>query len=146
MGQAYFAVQTRRQKIADELDLMVPPEDQKRLVLRSMLSTFNARLQEAAQQSGVIEPQDFATFYDHGYMGLYDVLRENDNMPARAQLKSKRYQTTWAARSWARISPVRLGQMQNSGATRCKRKSKPTLPTSRTNITQAVMKCKEKCK
>src|SRR5205807_8077902 len=30
------------------------------------------------QQTGVIEPADFATFQDHGYMGLYGGLREND--------------------------------------------------------------------
>ncbi len=78
LGQAYFAVQTRRQEIADELELTALPEDQKRIILRSMLATFNVRLQEAAQQAGVIEPSDFATFYDHGYMGLYGGLREND--------------------------------------------------------------------
>jgi len=43
-----------------------------------MLATFNVRLQEAAQQAGVIEASDFATFYDHGYIGLYGGLREND--------------------------------------------------------------------
>jgi DNA-damage-inducible protein D len=78
LGQTYFAYQTRRQEIADELSLSTLPEDQKRIILRSMLSTFNVRLQEAAQQAGVVEPSDFATFYDHGYMGLYGGLREND--------------------------------------------------------------------
>jgi len=86
MGQAYFAVQTRRQEIQDELDLMALPEEQKRLVLRSMLTTFNARLAEAAQLAGVIEPRDFSTFYDQGYMGLYKGLREND-IHARKHLK-----------------------------------------------------------
>lgn len=76
LGQTYFAVQTRRQEIQDELDLMALPEEQKRLILRSMLSTFNARLAEAAQLAGVIEPRDFSTFYDQGYMGLY-TLTEN---------------------------------------------------------------------
>src|SRR6266704_462359 len=78
LGQAYFAVQTRRQEIADELELTALPEDQKRIILRSMLATFNVRLQEPAQQAGVVEPSDFAMFYDHGYMGLYGELREND--------------------------------------------------------------------
>ena len=78
LGQTYFAYQTRRQEIADELALSALPEDQKRIILRSMLATFNVRLQEAAQQAGVIEASDFATFYDHGYMGLYGGLREND--------------------------------------------------------------------
>lgn len=78
LGQTYFAYQTRRQEIADELELTALPEDQKRIILRSMLATFNVRLREAAQQAGVVEPSDFATFYDHGYMGLYGGLREND--------------------------------------------------------------------
>lgn len=78
LGQTYFAYQTRRQEIADELALTTLPEGQKRIILRSMLATFNTRLQEAAQQAGVIEPRDFATFYDHGYMGLYGGLKEND--------------------------------------------------------------------
>ncbi len=78
LGQTYFAYQTRRQEIADELALSTLPEDQKRIILRSMLATFNVRLAEAAQQAGVIEPTDFATFYDYGYMGLYGGMREND--------------------------------------------------------------------
>jgi DNA-damage-inducible protein D len=78
LGQTYFAIQTRRQEITDELDLYSLPEDQKRIILRDMLATFNARLQEAAQMAGVLEPRDFATFYDYGYMSLYGGLREND--------------------------------------------------------------------
>jgi DNA-damage-inducible protein D len=58
LGQTYFAVQTRRQEIADELALANLPEEQKRLIFRA--------------------PTDFATFQDHGYMGLYGGLREND--------------------------------------------------------------------
>jgi len=78
LGQTYFAYQTRRQEINDELALANLPEDQKRLIFRSLMSTYNVRLAEAAKQAGVIEPRDFATFQDHGYMGLYDGMREND--------------------------------------------------------------------
>jgi len=88
LGQTYFAVQTRRQEISDELDLMALPENQKRLVLRSMLATFNPRLAEAAQQAGVIEPRDFSTFYDYGYKGLYAGLTENA-IHRRKKLKPK---------------------------------------------------------
>ncbi len=56
LGQAYFAIQTRRQEIADELALSDLSEEQKRLILRSLLATFTIRLQEAAQLAGVIEP------------------------------------------------------------------------------------------
>lgn len=70
LGQAYFAVQTRRQELAD-LELTTLPEDQKRLILRSEMSIFNSKLAEAAQAAGVIEALDFAIFQDHGYKGLY---------------------------------------------------------------------------
>jgi len=76
LGQTYFAVQTRRQELADKLAAL--PEDQKRLILRSEMAIFNSQLAEAAQRAGVIEPFDFAIFQDHGYMGLYGGLREND--------------------------------------------------------------------
>lgn len=76
LGQTYFAYQTRRQELADELAAL--PEDQKRLIYRSQMTIFNTRLAEAAQLAGVIDPLDFATFQDHGYMGLYGGLREND--------------------------------------------------------------------
>lgn len=39
LGQTYFAVQTRRQELADQLATL--PEDQKRLVLRSETTIFN---------------------------------------------------------------------------------------------------------
>jgi len=69
LGQAYFAVQTRRQELTDELAAL--PEEQKRLIYRSQMTIFNTRLAAAAQQAGVIEPFDFALFQDHGYKGLY---------------------------------------------------------------------------
>jgi len=76
LGQTYFAVQTRRQELADQLAAL--PEDQRRLLLRSEMAIFNQQLAETAKHAGVIKPDDFATFQDHGYMGLYGGLREND--------------------------------------------------------------------
>lgn len=78
LGKVYFAVQTRRQELADELALSTLPEDQKRLIYRSEMAIFNAKLAEAAQLSGVISASDFTIFQDHGYMGLYNGFREND--------------------------------------------------------------------
>jgi len=78
LGQTYFAVQTRRQEIADELSLATLPENQKRLIFRDLMSTYNSRLADAARLAGVIEPRDFSSFQDHGYMGLYAGRREND--------------------------------------------------------------------
>lgn len=86
LGQTYFAVQTRRQELADELAAL--PEDQKRLIFRSEMAIFNSQLAQTAQQVGVIEPSDFATFQDHGYMGLYGGLREND-IHARKNLRPR---------------------------------------------------------
>ncbi len=78
LGQTYFAVQTRRQELTDEMALSALPEDQKRIIYRSEMAILNVRLADAARLAGVIEPLDFATFEDHGYMGLYDGRREND--------------------------------------------------------------------
>lgn len=76
LGQTYFAVQTRRQEEADQLEGLT--EAQRRLYLRGELSTHNRRLAEAAHQAGVIQSRDFAIFQDHGYMGLYGGLKARD--------------------------------------------------------------------
>lgn len=69
LGQTYFAVQTRRAEIADELAELT--EDQKRLYTRAQLAEHNKQLAAAASEAGVITPRDFAIFQDHGYRGLY---------------------------------------------------------------------------
>jgi DNA-damage-inducible protein D len=84
LGQTYFAVQTRRQELADELAAL--PEDQKRLILRAEMSVHNRQLAEAAQEAGVVEALDFAIFQDHGYMGLYGGLKAKD-IHARKELR-----------------------------------------------------------
>lgn len=66
LGQTYFAVQTRRQEITDELAAL--PEDELRLLQRSQMNIYNTQLAATAQQSGVIESRDFAIFQDHGYI------------------------------------------------------------------------------
>ena len=59
LGQTYFAVQARRQELADQLAAL--PEDQRRLLLRSEMAIFNQQLAETAKHAGVIKPDDFAT-------------------------------------------------------------------------------------
>jgi len=86
LGQTYFAVQTRRQELADEVAAL--PEDQKRLILRSEMAILNTRLAEVAQQAGVMKPLDFAIFQDHGYMGLYGGFKAKDIL-ARKGLKGR---------------------------------------------------------
>jgi DNA-damage-inducible protein D len=76
LGQSYFAVQTRRQELADELTGI--SEDQLRLLRRPQMAIHNSQLAEAAQSAGVIKSIDFAIFQDHGYMGLYGGLKAKD--------------------------------------------------------------------
>ncbi len=74
LGQTYFAVQTRRQELADALEhdaLAGMAEDQRRLFVRRQLTEHNTQLATAARGAGVLTPDDFATFQDHGYRGLY---------------------------------------------------------------------------
>jgi len=73
LGQAYFAVQTRRQELSDQ-----QVEDGRRLQLRSEIKTHNTQLAEAAQNAGVIEPRDYAIFQNHGYAGLYGGMTAQD--------------------------------------------------------------------
>lgn len=69
LGQAYFAIQTRRQELADEL--LGLTEERQRIVLRDQVAEKNGRLAEAASEAGVVTQRDFALFQDHGYRGLY---------------------------------------------------------------------------
>ena len=50
-GQTYFAIQTRRQELADDEAFRQLREDEKRLFLRNELKEHNKRLVEAAQQA-----------------------------------------------------------------------------------------------
>ncbi len=68
LGQTYFAVQTRRQELADN---ELRHEDQKRLFLHAEISQHQKRLADAAKQAGVVRPADYAVFMEHGYRGLY---------------------------------------------------------------------------
>ncbi len=70
-GQTYFAIQTRRQELADDQGFQQLKEDEKRVFLRNELKEHNKQLVEAAQQAGVETNLDFAVFQNHGYKGLY---------------------------------------------------------------------------
>ncbi|HHZ7532763.1 TPA: DNA damage-inducible protein D [Escherichia coli] len=50
-GQTYFAIQTRRQELADDEAFKQLREDEKRLFLRNELKEHNKQLVEAAQQT-----------------------------------------------------------------------------------------------
>lgn len=71
LGQTYFALQTRRQELADNETFNQLKEDEKRLFLRNELKKHNKQLVEAAFNAGVETNLDFAIFQNHGYKGLY---------------------------------------------------------------------------
>ncbi|HEY7832976.1 MAG TPA: DNA damage-inducible protein D [Ktedonobacterales bacterium] len=87
LGQTYFAIQTRRQELADEAALVGMGEDQKRLYVRDQLRVHNAQLADAARAAGVMTPLEFAIFQDHGYRGLYAGMTAQD-IAAHKQLRS----------------------------------------------------------
>ena len=69
-GQSYFAIQTRRQEIADE-EALPTSEDQKRVFIRNQIKEHNRYLSSAAKEAGVVTSQEFAIFHSSGYQGLY---------------------------------------------------------------------------
>jgi DNA-damage-inducible protein D len=88
LGQTYFAVQTRKQEIAEMKEYQnLGSDDEKRLFLRAEMKKHNIQLASAAKDVGVIEPIDYAIFQDHGYSGLYGGLNSKD-IHKRKGLKS----------------------------------------------------------
>ena len=63
LAQTYFAVQTRKQEIFDNLS-----DAEKRVFIRGEVSNENKRLFKTAKQAGV---SNFGLFNDAGYRGLY---------------------------------------------------------------------------
>lgn len=77
-GQTYFALQTRRQELADDAKFAQLSEADKRLAIRNELSVHNKHLAAAAKDAGVETSLDYAIFQDHGYRGLYGGLGNKD--------------------------------------------------------------------
>ena len=86
LGQTYFAIQTRRQELADNEQFARLSENEKRLAIRNELAQHNKHLAAAAKEKGVETSLDYAIFQDHGYKGLYDGLAAKD-IHARKGLK-----------------------------------------------------------
>ena len=87
-GQTYFAIQTRRQELADafnELD-----ENNKRLVVRGNIKQWNQLLATAAHNAGVISNEEFAIFQNAGYAGLYGGLTVADIHKRKGLKKSEK--------------------------------------------------------
>ena len=86
IGQTYFAIQTRRQEVADYFNQL--DEDNKRLVIRGDIKKWNQMLLEAAHNAGVITDEEYAEFQNAGYMGLYGGLTVDD-IHKKKNLKEK---------------------------------------------------------
>jgi DNA-damage-inducible protein D len=67
-AQAYFAISTRKQELAQLLE-----EQEERLKLREHVTENNKALAQAASQAGVLS-QNFGVFQNAGYKGLYGEL------------------------------------------------------------------------
>jgi len=89
-GQTYFAMQTRRQELADDESFVRLSEDEKRLAIRNELATHNKYLAAAAKDAGVETPIDYAIFQDHGYKGLYGGLGAKDIHVRKGLKKSQK--------------------------------------------------------
>ncbi len=76
LGQTYFAVKTRQQELAELYDRL--SEDEKRLFIRGDIRQKNMLLAEAAHKAGIITHQEYATFQDAGYRGLYGGMTARD--------------------------------------------------------------------
>ena len=88
-GQTYFAIQTRRQELANDSSFQLLKEEEKRLLLRQEVKEHNKQLVETAQQAGVETHIDFAIFQNHGYQGLYGGLDAKGIHPRKALKKSQ---------------------------------------------------------
>lgn len=89
-AQTYFAIQTRRQEIADQeaQEYLPLSEDERRVLLRDEIKTHNKHLASAAKNAGVREGLEFAIFQTEGYKGLYGGL-DVPGIRRRKKLTSK---------------------------------------------------------
>src|SRR5512133_702027 len=76
LGQTYFAIQTRRQEVADYFNQL--DEDNKRLVIRGDIKQWKQMLAESGHNAGVISNEEYPTFENAGYMRLYGGLNVED--------------------------------------------------------------------
>lgn len=103
-AQNYFAIQARRQELADQhgVDFDTLSENQKRLYLRNQVVAENKRLMSAAKASGVHSGADFGKFNNRGYQGLYggrgkEEIQQYKGLPAKANILDHMGSTELAA-------------------------------------------------
>ena len=95
-AQQYFAVQTRRQELSDQM-----AADKERLELRKQTSEEFKALSGAAQDAGV-QSKMFGVFHDAGYKGLYgglgrETIKRRKSIPEKDNLLDRMNATELAA-------------------------------------------------
>jgi DNA-damage-inducible protein D len=91
-AQMYFAVQTRRQEVADQTAAAPSlTEVEKRVLLRDEIKGHNKSLASAARAAGVEKPLDYAIFKNEGYKGLHGGLdrtgiQRRKKLPVKADI------------------------------------------------------------
>lgn len=111
-AQKYFAIQTRRQELSDELTA-----DLERLELRKQASIEFKALSGAAKDAGV-QNKMFGVFHDAGYKGLYggfgsDAIKARKGIDPKEQLMD-RMNTTELAANQFRMTQTR-DKLQREG-------------------------------
>ena len=104
-AQKYFAIQTRRQELSDQM-----AADLERLETRRQTSEEFKALSGAARQAGV-QSRMFGIFHDAGYKGLYgglgaDAIKARKRIPEKEQLMD-RMDTTELAANQFRMTQTR---------------------------------------
>ena len=104
-AQQYFAIQTRRQELSDQL-----AADVERLELRKQTSEEFKALSGAAQDAGV-QSKMFGVFHDAGYKGLYgglgrESIKQRKSIPEKDNLLDRMNATELAANQF-RMSQTR---------------------------------------
>ena len=91
-AQTYFAIQARRQELADQngVDFSALSQTQQRLYLRNQVVEENKRLASTARGAGV-DGKGYGKFQNRGYEGLYggrgvDQIRDYKRLPAGAKI------------------------------------------------------------
>ena len=82
LGQTYFAIQTRRQEVADYFNQL--DEDNKRLVIRGDIKQWNQMLLEVAHNSGVITNQAVGTTVRKAIKDIGGTMPENLPTPKKS--------------------------------------------------------------
>lgn len=88
LGQTYFAIKTRERELNETFNQL--SENQKRIAIRNELKEHNKSLAEAAKNAGVNTSQEYATFQNRGYQGLYGGLGQREIHERKGLRKSQK--------------------------------------------------------